>query len=381
MHEAPSISKWENPRLFWYLIIPLYTLLNLVFASFTTLFDDEAFFWSYSTLPSLGYYEHPPMVALAIGAGSALIPGELGLRFFFVLLNTLTLILMYLTLRRVRVSLIVTISLSVLAFAFAGFMAAPDSVLSFWIACYLYLYSRFSEGKNWWVTVLWGVVMAAMIYSKYNSGLLILLTILSNLSLLRQKHFYVAGIVAILAFIPHLWWLYQNNFMSLVYHLFERSDEPGFGWNHLGDFLAGQILLLGPLMWFFIFPVMVRSRAGNKFERGLMFMFWGTYIFFLVYLLRSRVEANWTAPAFIPALLMTARWFDGRPAKIRRRLYVTGLISFVIILAARTVLMLGIDLPVRSLLLNELKKDSHWASEVTRVTGGLPAVYISLDGF
>src|SRR5206468_8065088 len=65
-------------------------LLSLIQATFTQLQDDEAYYWVYSKFPAWGYFDHPPIVALLIRAGTLIIPGALGVRLFFVVLNTLT---------------------------------------------------------------------------------------------------------------------------------------------------------------------------------------------------------------------------------------------------------------------------------------------------
>src|SRR5229473_3650169 len=62
-------------------------VLRLVAAAYTPITFDEAYYWLWSKNLAFGYYDHPPMVALVIRAGT-LIAGdtELGVRLVSILL-------------------------------------------------------------------------------------------------------------------------------------------------------------------------------------------------------------------------------------------------------------------------------------------------------
>ena len=64
-------------------------LLNLIQATSTELFDDEAYYWVYSIFPAWGYFDHPPMVAMLIKAGYVIFHNELGVRIFSLILSTI----------------------------------------------------------------------------------------------------------------------------------------------------------------------------------------------------------------------------------------------------------------------------------------------------
>ena len=69
------------------LVILALVALRLVAAAFTPITFDEAYYWMWSKNLAGGYYDHPPMVAYVIRAGT-LIAGdtELGVRLVSILL-------------------------------------------------------------------------------------------------------------------------------------------------------------------------------------------------------------------------------------------------------------------------------------------------------
>src|SRR3954453_16481354 len=54
------------------LIVLALVALRLVAAAFTPLTFDEAYYWTWSKALAGGYYDHPPMVALVIRAGTVI---------------------------------------------------------------------------------------------------------------------------------------------------------------------------------------------------------------------------------------------------------------------------------------------------------------------
>ena len=65
-------------------------MANLLQSIFTGLHSDESYYWMYSQNLDWGYFDHPPMAALLIYLGHAILPGEIGVRLVMILLSTLT---------------------------------------------------------------------------------------------------------------------------------------------------------------------------------------------------------------------------------------------------------------------------------------------------
>ena len=70
-------------------------ILNIIQVSLMELTSDEGYYWFYSQRLQWGYYDHPPLIAALIKAGCSLFPGELGVRFFNVVLSTAGLYLFF----------------------------------------------------------------------------------------------------------------------------------------------------------------------------------------------------------------------------------------------------------------------------------------------
>lgn len=126
------------------------------------------------------------MVALFIFLGHASFPGEIGVRLFIVIFSTLTFALILNELnekRDIRFLTIFILSFPLLHTHIAGFLAIPDIPLLFFTMVFLLVYKRFIARPGWGISVLLGITISALIYSKYHAFLIIGFTVLSNLRL------------------------------------------------------------------------------------------------------------------------------------------------------------------------------------------------------
>lgn len=153
---------------------------NLLQAGFSELANDEAYYHMFAENLAWGYFDHPPMTALLVWLGEHLFGGELGVRFFFTVLQPLYLYILWRIIRpadadRRDAALFVVLSASTLMLQLYGFIAVPDGPLMMTTALFLLTFKRFSENRRWaW---LWmGVAMALMAYSKYHGALVVLFT-------------------------------------------------------------------------------------------------------------------------------------------------------------------------------------------------------------
>ena len=170
-------------------------VLGLLQACFSELWDDEAYYWVYSQHLDWGYFDHPPMIALLIKIGYGIFHNELGVRLLIVVLNTLTI---WITAKLVSfkdMKLFYLLIGAMGAMQVGGMLAVPDVPLIFFAAVYFWVYNVFLKEQNWKNTLLLGISMALMFYSKYHGVLLVFFTLLSNINLLKVFKFWVACII------------------------------------------------------------------------------------------------------------------------------------------------------------------------------------------
>lgn len=371
-------SKSANiQRTFLFLLFG-WTVLNLIQAAFTELNADEAYYYVYSRCLDWGYFDHPPFLALMIRAGTELLPGEIGVRLMSVLFTSGTLLIIWKLMPQSLVTdrkspfLFFGVVSSALLFHPVGFMAIPDVPLLFFSALFLYLYQLFLSDLSLKKGFLLGVVMALMLYSKYHGILVIGFTVLSNIRLLARKEFIVACFIGMVLFLPHLYWQYTHDFPSVKYHLSDRSDYP-YRVEYTLEYLAGLLLTAGPFTFFAFYWALFTFRPKNFFDRGLRVTTVGIFAFFLLSSLKGRVEAHWTATAFLPLTVIAYRRLAERLKLSNIFLKLAGL-TFFLILIIRFVLMLDF-LPYGLKIRSEFHGNKKFAADARRKAGGLPVVF------
>lgn len=369
--KAPAFKK----NLLW-IFLGIWLIINLIQAYFTGLFNDEAYYFFYSRDLAWGYYDHPPLIAIFIRLGYLIFNNELGVRILYVLLSLGTILVIH-KLSDVKNDLLFGVLIfSFLIFQITGFLAVPDSLLLFFTALFFLVYKRYTEESNMLNTLLLGVVMAGMLYSKYLGILIIFFTVISNFRLLWKRSFWIAVIVTTVIFIPHLVWQYRHNFPSFYYHLLERSHDEYFRWSNFGDFIIGQFGQTNPFLFIPILYFLIRFKPLSHFDRAMKVTALGSLLLPFLLMLKGRVEANWTMAGLIPVFLIAYRIFESRP-KFYRFLYFTGGFTLVIVMLIR-ILLINNFLPDK--YSKQLKLDiSGWntfSQKVSKLAENRPVVFI-----
>lgn len=361
------LQKNHRPLFYGSLLI-----LGLLQAYFTELQDDEAYYWVYSRFPDWGYYDHPPVIAQLIRWGYAIFPNELGVRFFPLLMSVgMVAILEKLTDKK-NPFLFYSIILSVALIQLAGYMAAPDVPLMFFTALFFLLLKRFGEDSSMRNGLLLGLVMAGMLYSKYHAVLVIGFALLAQWRLIRKPALWLALLGTLLLFLPHLWWQYQHDWVSVKYHLYENKVNDQYKFSNTLNYIFAQLVLSGPFAGLILIPAAFLYKPRTGFTRSLYFTLAGFYLFFLLATFRGKAEANWTSPAMIPLILLG--FFHLQEHALWKKWLMRLLpLTLVIIVVARLALM--IDFIPQKRLVFRFHSWKDWPQEMKKRTRGLPVVF------
>lgn len=250
-------------------------LFHLGYIPFVGLAGDEAYYWQWSRSLDWGYFDHPPMVAWLIAAGTALFgTNEFGVRVASVVLSSAILWLVYLLTRNyvasnrvesVSPSQAGTWAVIALAatplFSVGGFLATPDVPFAFFWALSVLLALRAVQYDRWFEWVFLGIALALGSLSKYPFGVLPFALLIACLvtakgrALLRTPGPWLAVGTATALLMPHLYWLVQHDFAPVLFQLghgLGSSERDGL--QRIGGFIqfvAGQFGVLTPILFVF----------------------------------------------------------------------------------------------------------------------------------
>ncbi|MGH7177754.1 MAG: glycosyltransferase family 39 protein, partial [Tepidisphaeraceae bacterium] len=234
-------------------------LLRLVAMHSVVLIPEEAYYWMYAQHPSMSYFDHPPMVAWIIRAGTLVFGDtEFGVRIVGSLLMCAASALLYLYGRMWyshRAGLIAAAALLVLPVYFgAGFIATMDSPLVlFWIACLLgvSIALRNDRAAGWYLA---GAAMGAAMLSKYTGVFLALGGVLAVVGCrpyrrhLLTVHPYLAALLALAIFSPVIVWNAQHDWASFRFQFMDRFAGNRLSWETPPQFVVMQFAVATPIL-------------------------------------------------------------------------------------------------------------------------------------
>ena len=346
-------------------------IANLVQAGFTELANDEAYYHMFAERLAWGYFDHPPVTALLVWAGERLFGGELGVRFFFTVLQPLYLWILWRLIRpadagRRDAALFVVVSAATLMLQLYGFIAVPDGPLMFTTALFLLTFKWFSENRRraW----LWmGIAMALMAYSKYHGALVVLFALAANPRQLLRPALYSSGAVALLLLVPHLVWQYEHDWASFAYHLSGRNSvfRPGY----VVEFLANVLVVFNP----FFVPLYVQAwrkvKPQTPVGRALKLLPVAFIVFFMLSSLRGYVQPQWVIVSCF-GLVCVLFAYARRHPRTRRYVMRAGGVTVGLIVLVRLVMIFN-PLGIRFEVFNNPESSAAIAAEAD----GRPVVF------
>tara|TARA_R110002167_G_scaffold7824_8_gene36540 strand:- start:83 stop:1762 length:1680 start_codon:yes stop_codon:yes gene_type:complete len=361
------------PKQFYFFLAAIF-ILNLIQSNFTQLIFDEAYYWYYSQNMAWGYFDHPPMVALLVKISSFFFNGELGVRFMSCVLSAVNILLLWLMIDNpkkndyVKHFFVLVFSMTLLN-AY-GFFTLPDTPLLFFTSCFLLTYKHFIKKPTAVIAILLGVFMAALMYSKYHAVLVIFFVLLSNLKLVTNKYAWLSVTVALCCYAPHFYWLYDNDLVSIKYHLYERPNGAYSFEKYTLGFFVNLVAVFG-LTFPLIYKALFKTKGNDLFNKALIYLTYGVLIFFFISSFNRRVQTQWIIIICIPLVVIAFNYMLQNKQALTW-IFRLGLINTVLIIYLR------MGLAYQPLLFNffyESHGNKEWAQAIEKEVGNIPVVF------
>ena len=319
------IKKNVNKYLFIYLTghLLIWTLIPTVVNTNLPLDTIEALAWG-SDL-KWGFEKHPPMSGLMVEIIFQLFGNN---DWAFYLLSQIFLTFTFLIVwkfsneifRDKTLSLISVLMLS--GFFFYNYTTPEFNVnicqLPFWALTVLYGWRSFNAKdkiSNW---IFFGLFASFGFLSKYLFiFLLIGIKIFYLYFLMKKKkinfYYFIPGLIFLAVISPHLIWLSQNEYVTILYGLSRSNIETGNFINHLINpliFLIKQIIILVPIA-LMTYVLLKETKINIKSNNTLIYLVCINilpFILMLVYslLTGAKIRTMWMTPFYIffPTMLL-----------------------------------------------------------------------------
>ena len=343
-----------------YLYLFLVFCLNLVTFSTIELTFDESYYWIYSQFLDWGYFDHPPFVAIMIKMGTSIFGNNsLGVRILPNILFVLGSLFLWKMTRRQNPWVFIVLLSSFFLIQFSGMFALPDTGLFIFSILYFYFLKKYLERDSFTNSLLLGLTIAMLFYSKYHGLLMVLLSIFAIPQIVLKRSFWLVFVVALTCYLPHLWWQYQHDFISFKFHLFGRKEKH-FDIANIFDYLGGQFVLAGFLIFLAILSKLKTINLQDSFERVLLYNTMGFYLVLLIVSVRNPIEANWSLSCVIALLILFCDRLD-----IKKIKYLMLPSLLILIVFRLTMYFPNFVKPKLNLEVNRLYEVTSWENDIS----------------
>jgi len=324
---APLAIRSVSPIAAVAAALALLTMLRLGLAASLPLAPDEAYYWIWSRALAAGYFDHPPMVAFWIRAGTWLAgDSALGVRLLGPLSAALGSVLLWdaadrlLPGRNAGMMAVLLLNATLLIGAGAIVMTPDSPLLLFWI-CAMWAMAQIIAGGSgvWWLAV--GLFVGLASVSKYTAillalGLAIWLVMVGR-PWLRRREPYVGAALALVIIAPVLWWNATHQWVSFLRQGGRFALwSPGRAPEYLLELFAGQIAVVTPLIFLLcaagaLLAARITWRKRDPAWTLLAILSLLPALVFIPHAVGNPVQVNWPAILY-PAAAVAAAGLSGR---------------------------------------------------------------------
>lgn len=281
------------------------------------LYLDEAQYWVWSRTPAWGYYSKPPMVAWVIRLFSALGDDELSVRMGSLLLHPLTALLVYALARHMfDARTAISAALLFISLPLVGFNSlfmTTDAPLFFFWGLATYALWNCLERSRWSDWLLLGIATGMGLLSKYSmtifaASVAVVLCLPRYRRHWRSTGLYTAAAIALLIFLPNLWWNARMDFVSFRHTAdISQLDRELFHPARLAEFIGAQFACMGPIGFVFLLTALGAPQVWRDPKLGFLAALTLPFLAAIsLQALLARANANWAAPGYFAASLLVA---------------------------------------------------------------------------
>jgi len=391
MDAAADWRHWRN-ALYAVFAVTLARLFWLAHGG-TDLYPDEAQYWLWSLHPALGYYSKPPLVAwlIALTTG-AFGDSEAAIRLSAPLLHFATSLVVFHIAKRLYDaragfwSALAYATLPGVSVSAAVISTDAPLLLAWAAALYAFIRAREPGGDRWWWAV--GAAAGLGLLSKYAMAYW-LLSALLYLLLFRDERRHLAGfaraaVLALAIYAPNFVWNLGHGFVSYR-HTEQNAASHGALINpmHFAEFFLSQFGVFGPIFFASLLLIVLYARKSLAPRPAALLAVFAlpTLAMMLVVSFISHAQPNWSAPAYVSAIVLVVAWL------LRRGWRMALIASIALNMAAAVAAFsaqpaafaLGYDLPGRYDPLHRLRGWNALGLAVSRLLQQHPGALLLSD--
>jgi len=374
------------------ILIVVSTLVRLLLAMQLELGNDEVYYWTYALYPDWSHFDHPPMVGIIAQLFSLnlLLTDDFFMRLGPIVLaaaNTWHLFLIGTKIKNEKTGLYAAFLFtgSIYCSIISGFSLTPDApLLFFWLLATSLMIDFLSATE---ITsserrkMLWfGLVAGFAMLSKYQGAFLWIAVFvyvgLFNRRWLKEFSFWIAGIISAICLLPLVFWNVQNEFISFTFHTARVAPAWEFRLDYFLTEIFGQVAYNNPVNYVLIVVALIAFLKGRKFielhhGKILVISAIPLWLIFTGFSLFRSTLPHWTAPAFLPLILIAAAFWSGQPEKkffwIKfPSFFLGGLVVFALWLINYSPLPLGKKSEVKNFGEDDFTQDLYGWGQVSR---------------
>lgn len=171
----------------------------------------------------------------------------------------------------------------------------------------IYIFYLALKKNTWSMWLFFGVVTGIGMLTKYSVAILVFAMVLFSLVTAYRRLWltakpWVAVAIALAVFSPHIWWLYQHDWLTFTY-IQSRSHEDGSGSNRLAAFkyLSSQLVTFLPLILILLCNKSLSFKFKNIKQDDRYFLFFmglfpGIFLFLLGLMTDANIRDMWASP-------------------------------------------------------------------------------------